>query len=608
MHGKGLSKKKSFFYSASLLVFLCIGLVAAAQAGPAHNLVVLFTHDMHSNLDEYAVPSGDDKVVITGGYARLSTAIRNERKGKEGDTLVVDAGDFSMGTLFHTIRSTYALELVAMGMMGYDATTFGNREFEFGPGPLAHCLLSAKSHGKGGLPAIIASNTVVDSHAPELASFHKAYTGYPVVLYKIIKRAGLKIGLFGLMGKDASIYAPEAQPVKFSDSVDAARAMVDLLRNKEKVNMVVCLSHCGTWPDKNISEDEILAKAVPGIDVIVSGHTHTILDSYIRVGNSYVVSSGCYGGHLGRLELTKNPDGSFKAVDYRIIPITSALSKDQQISGLIDSFKKEIDEEYLSYFNYHYGQPLAHSAFSLAFPDWSREERSQCLISGLGDLVTDAFIYAVKNKEGKDYQDISLAIEGWGQIRVPLAKGTLTVDDTFRLMALGLGQDGLAGSSLVTFRLTGSEIKSLLELEATLAPVKEDMRLQISGMRFSYDPKAPPFARVKKVEVEKANGKLEPLKDTRLYRVCTNWKTLAMRDTLKALTGGKIVFIPKDETGKPIADIQTTRVFADAKKSLELKEWLAVAMYVQSFPLGDKGLAEVPLKYSLPQTNITKLK
>jgi 2',3'-cyclic-nucleotide 2'-phosphodiesterase (5'-nucleotidase family) len=602
-----LSKKKSLFYSASLLVFLCIGSLIAAQAGPARNLVVLFTHDMHSNLDEYAMPSADGNAVITGGYARLSTAIQLERKGKEGDTLVVDAGDFSMGTLFHTIRSTYALELVTMGLLGYDATTFGSRDFEFGLGPLANCLLSAKSNGKGGLPAIVASNTVVDSHAPELASFDKAYTGYPVVTYKIIKRAKLKIGVFGLMGKDASTCTPEAQPVKFSDPLDAARAMVDLLRNKEKVDMVVCLSHSGTWGDKNISEDEILAKAVPGIDVIVSGHTHTLLDSYIRVGNSYIVSSGCNSGHLGRLELTKNPDGSFKAVDYRIIPITSALPKDQEISRLVDSFKKVIDEEYLSYFNYHYGQPLAHSAFSLTYPDWSRGERSQCLTSGLGDLVTDAFIYAVKNKEGKDYRDISLAIEGWGQIRVPLAKGTLAVADAFRLMALGLGQDGLAGSPLVVFWLTGGEIKGLLELEATLAPDKEDMHLQISGMRFSFDPKAPPFARVKKVEVEKANGKFEPLKDTRLYRVCTNWKTLAMRDTLKALTNGKIVFIPKDEAGNPVADIKTTRVLFDAEKSLEMKEWLAVAMYWQSFPPGDKGLAEVPLKYSLPQANITKL-
>ena len=162
---------------------------------------MLFTHDMHSNLDEYATPSDNDGVVITGGYARLSTAIQNERKGKEGDTLVVDAGDFSTGMLFHTIRSAYALELVAMGMMDYDATTFGNHEFEFGPGPLAQCLLAAKRHSKGGLPAIIASNTVVDSQAPELAAFRKVYTAYPVVPYKIIERAGLKIGLFWFDGK-----------------------------------------------------------------------------------------------------------------------------------------------------------------------------------------------------------------------------------------------------------------------------------------------------------------------------------------------------------------------------------------------------------------------
>lgn len=592
-----------------LLLLLFISYIAIAQAKPGHDLVVLFTHDLHSNLDSYMLPSGNNGAIEAGGYARLATAINNERKGKEGKVLVLDGGDFSMGTLFHTIRSTHSPELISMGLMGYDATTFGNHEFEFGPGHLAQALSKAKANSQGRLPVIVASNTAIDTQTPELTTFRKAYAEYPVLPYLIIKRSGLRIGIFGLMGKDAAIYAPEAKPVTFSGPLDAARRAVDMLRNKERVDMVICLSHSGTWADKSISEDEILAKAVPGIDVIISGHTHSVLNPYIQVGSTYIVSSGSYGRYLGRLAVSLKPDGSFRVQDYKIIPITSALPEDQKISGLVDSFKKYINEEYLGQFNYHYGQILAGTSFSMADPDWGKGyDRAKFITSGLGDLVGDAFRYAVKKTEGRNYRDISLVFEGFGQVRVPLAKGKLTVNDAFRLLALGIGPDDKAGSSLVTFWLTGDEIKKLFEIETTFAPTKYDMRLQVTGMRFYYDPEAEPFARVRKVEVQSPDGKWQLLENGRLYRVCSNWKTIAMRQNLQDLSGGKIAFILKDETGKPIDDIKTTRVFTDTDKPFELKEWFAIAMYLQYLPAGDSGLPEIPAKYRQPQENVLVLK
>lgn len=611
----GFSKMRSFFRVALAAVILLAALAAApfafcadtVKTGSARNLIVLFTHDLHSNLEEYAMPSPDGVVVITGGYARLASAIQKERRGRERDVLLVDGGDFSMGTLFHTIRSTHSPELSTMGMMGYDATTFGNHEFEFGPGPLAQTLLTAKKLRRGKLPVIIASNTVADPHDRTLTGFRKALKAYPVKPYHVIRRAGLKIGLFGLMGKDAALYSPEATPVTFSDHVEAARKTVNILRQKERVDMVIALSHSGTWADKSISEDEILARAVPGIDVIISGHTHTVLDPYIRVGDTFIVSAGCYSRYLGRLEMARTADGKFRAAGYLLIPISSALPEDPRICRLIESYKKEITKIYLTAFHYHYGQALARSAFALEDPDWDKGyDREKFLRSGLGDLVGDAFRHAVNQVEGKDYREVSLVLEGFGQIRVPLARGGLTVNDAFRLMALGLGPDGRAGMPLVTFWLSGSDIRNMLELETTLAPVKYDFRLQITGMRFSYDPKAPPLARVRTVDVETAEGKWQPLEDDRLYRVCTNWKTLIMRENMKALSGGKLVFTPKDESGKPVTDLRDTRVFADPRHSIEVKEWSAVAMYLQSFPgAGGSALPDVPEKYRRPQVPAT---
>jgi len=592
------------------LCFLCLSspMVQAAQDAPKaaldRNLIILFTHDLHSNLEEYAMPSADGGTVIAGGYARLASAIQKERRGRERDVLLVDGGDFSMGTLFHTIRSSRSPELIAMGMMGYDATTFGNHEFEFGPGPLAHTLLTAKRLRKGKRPVIVASNTVADPHDRSLAAFRLAWKTYPVKPYHVIRRAGLKIGLFGLMGKDAALYSPEAAPVTFADCVEAARKTVAILRQKERVDMVIALSHSGTWADKSISEDELLAAAVPGIDVIISGHTHTVLNASIRVGNTWIVSAGCYARYLGRLEMAKTADGKFQAAGYRLIPVTSALPEDSRISQFIESCRKEITKRYLSAFNYRYGQPLARIDFPLADPDWDKGyDRDKFLSSGLGDLVGDAFRHAVQQVEGRQDAAVSLVIEGFGQIRVPLARGPLSVNDAFRLMALGLGPDGRAGMPLVTFWLSGSEIRNMLELETTLAPAKYDFRLQITGLRFSYDPKAAPFARVRTVEMERPEGGWQPLENNRMYRVCTNWKTLTMRDNLKALSGGKLAFTPQDEKGTPVADLLQTRVFADSRRSIEMKEWSAVALYLQSLPRAGEGeLPVVPEKYRRPST------
>lgn len=592
-------------------VLFCLGLLCAAALivlfAPRNKqpLTILFTHDLHSNLEEYAMLSGGDKIIITGGYARLSGAIETERHGKENSVLLLDAGDFSMGTLLHTIRAQYSAELVTMGMMGYDATTLGNHDFDFGPDPLAQALISAKSKDSGRLAAIVSANTYLDPQIPQLESLRKAFKEYPVLPYKIFRRSGMKIGVFGLMGKDAASVVPQAKPVVFEDYIKAAHKTVDALRNKERADMVVCLSHCGTWPNKSISEDEILAGAVPQIDVIISGHTHTVLDRYMRVGDTYIISCGAYGQYLGRLELIRGHKKRFKALDYRLIPITGELSKDPVLCNQITAYAKEAQRSYLDLFHYRYAQPLAHSAFSLERPDWDKGERANCITSGLGDLVSDAFIYAVKKSEGEDYREISLVIEPFGQIRVALAQGTLTVNDVFRALSLGMGLDGKEGYALVTFWLSGKEIESLLEIETTLAPLKEDTRLQISGMRFFFDPKAAPFTRVRNIQVEAVDGSFVPLEEDKLYRVCSNWNMLLMGEYLKAASAGRIKVVPKNKTGEVITDISTTRVFINKDNPEELKEWLALAMYLQSMPdLDGDGLPDIEERYRLPRQQI----
>jgi 5'-nucleotidase / UDP-sugar diphosphatase len=226
--------------------------------------------------------------------------------------------------------------------------------------------------------------------------------------------------------------------------------------------------------------------------------------------------------------------------------------------------------------------------------------------SGLGNLVTDAFRHAMKIIESGSHDRIALAIEPVGMIRTDLIAGTITVDDVFRVMALGQGFDGKAGYPLVTFWLTGKEIRSLFEVETTLALQKNDAHLQISGMRFFYRADAPPFQRVQNVDVEDDSGGFSPLAEDRLYRVCTNLNMFLMRKFLQQASGGQISFVPKDTQGVPVSVLQSLVAHSQTLlRAPELKEWVALAMYLQSMRVdGETKPGELSGAYRTPQQRI----
>jgi 2',3'-cyclic-nucleotide 2'-phosphodiesterase (5'-nucleotidase family) len=560
----------------------------------ASSLTILFTHDLHSHLEEYSLPDNQ----IVGGYARLYTAIQQKRLGNEANTLLVDAGDFSMGTCIQSIRATDSAELVTMGAMGYDVITLGNHEFELGQNSLADALIAAKKQKEEPLPPIVASNTIINPGFPGLTKLYKAFEDYPILPYKVIQKANMKIGIFGLLGIHAISCAPQAHPVIFENYLQVAKDIVSILIHKEKVDFIICLSHSGTWDDKTISEDEILAKKIPQIDVIISGHTHTLLNPYIRINNTLIVSCGAYGQYLGYLKVEKE-NKKITVNNYDLIPITPKIKKNPHIDKLVEKFVKKTDEEYLTLFGYHYNQSIAFSPFFLQCYLWETGNREFAMPSGLGNLITDAFVHAVKCTEGKNYIPIDLVIEPCAFLRTSLNAGTISINDIFNVLCFGIGLDGFCGYPLVTFWLTGKEIKNILEVDTSLSNTMDDARLQIAGMQVFYDPKSPPYERIKKVKI---NDKA--IEDSKLYRICANWIFLAMYDYSQSVLQNKIHFVPKDKDGNIIKDFSTTRLIYNEKKNIELKEWVALAMYLKTFTTKPENkLPVIPEKYKKPQIN-----
>jgi 2',3'-cyclic-nucleotide 2'-phosphodiesterase (5'-nucleotidase family) len=574
-----------------------------AQAAPsAGRISIVFTHDLHSYFLPREVFTGEGRPAGRGGYARIARLIGQQRALKGDRMLLVDAGDFSMGTLFHTTFTTEAAELRLMGEMGYDATTFGNHDFDFHTDGLAAMLRVARSKG-GRLPAIVASNVVFSGDAAERA-LKEAFGQYPVRDYLVLERNGLRIGLFGLMGKDAADDAPFARPVTFADPVTSARRVVDILQNREKVDIIVCLSHSGTWPVKKHSEDEILAREAPQIDVIISGHTHTVLPRPIVIGKTIIVSAGSYGEFLGVLDLDYTRDKGVKAASYTLEPITADLPEDPQLAADIARFKTSVDRAYLAPFGYRYDSVIAGSGFSL-------EPLSSIYANpretGLGNMIADGYRYAAEKAEGGKGDPVHIVIETLGLIRDSFRQGPVTVSDVFGVLSLGLGMDGVPGYPLVTLYIRGDEIKDLLEVHTSVAPVKTDAHFQLSGVQMTYNPHRLPFDRVTAVQVRDDDGTFRPPVPSKLYRICMNSYMANMVEFVQRASHGLIRLTLRDRAGRTISDVGDARIDADPARPgiQELKAWIALATYMQSFPDTDgDGIPNIPDRYRAPEGRI----
>lgn len=586
-------KKRTALAAAALLLaaFLWVQ-TAFAQAVPGQQVDILFTHDIHSHLDPFtSLVEGQE--TDTGGFARANTLIK-EQRAKNPDTLVIDGGDFSMGTLIQTVFESQAAELRLLGYMGCDATTFGNHEYDFRSKGLANMLTSATDSGDP-LPALVVCN--VDWDAMESAGLTEgqqrlkdAFACADVRDYTIVQKGDVRIAVIGVFGKDALACAPTCE-LKFKDPIEAVKATVAQIKAAEDVDMLVCVSHSGTWEDPKKSEDELLAKAVPELDLILSGHTHTEIRQPICHGSTYVVSCGEYGRNLGSISLRQKADGRWELADYALLPITADVPADADTQQRIDRFMDTVDTDYLAQFGYTKDQVLAENdvVFSLLkdLGDVHTEHN-------LGDILSDAYIYAVKNADDYDGQPVDVAVVPSGTVRDTYARGDITVEQVFNSFSLGIGADGVPGYPLISVWLTGKELKTAAEIDASVSDLMTTARLYSSGLNFTFNPHRLPLNKVTDVYLEQDGQRVE-LEDDKLYRVIADLYSGQMLSAVTKMSYGILSIVPKYPDGTPIQDFEDVIITENGR---ELKAWDAIARYMASFEDTDgDGIPNVPEYY-----------
>jgi len=613
-----LSRRKLLAVATVVGAMILAGSLFAASGGKK-TFTILHTNDLHSNFlglgpvaDCTPFTLNDD--ATRGGYARQATLIAQRRAARkdEGPVLVLSAGDYSMGTPFGAATRETGGELQLMFLMGYDAVTFGNHEFDLGPEGLGKSISVAAKAGR--VPAIVAANTTFDANNASLADLQRLTSEGVIRRSTVIEQGGIRFGIFGLLGKEAISVAVGAGAVKFADPIETAREMVKVLRETEKVDVVIALSHGGIVKGKDgrftEGEDVALAKAVPGIDVVIGGHSHTFLREAIIVnGRTPVVQAGKNGENLGELVVTLD-EGKLTVESCKLLPVDDTIPGDRAIAAEIEGFKKNVTRVVFASRGYSIDQPLAIAPRDL--PNTFTDIAASTL---LANLCTDAFREATK-------ADIGFSVNGLMRAGLTRGKsGVQTVYDVFAVAPLGAGVvDNTPGSALVTAYFTGQELKHLLEYWLVDNPTHPgEWFPRVSGMRFRFNPSRPQYNAVIAIELGDLDHGYRAIdisgNGARLYSLTCPVMLAPIVVAIPKLTKGKLMLVPKNKDGQPLnSKVEALELPASTPEVLpppgtvdkgsvatgtgkdagrEIKEWQAIMDHLRHLPVKSKG--ELPM-------------
>jgi 5'-nucleotidase/UDP-sugar diphosphatase len=617
---EALSRREFLAGTVAVGAAIALSSELAAAAEGKKTFTILHTNDMHASFigmgpaSDYTPFTVNDDTT-RGGYARLAGLIakRKEARKGQGPVLVLDAGDYSMGTAFSAATRETGGELHLMGLMGYDATTFGNHEFDLGPAGLGKSIGAAVKAGR--IPAVLAANTRVHGTDAGLADLQRLTREGVIRRYAVIERGGLRFGVFGVLGKEAMIYT-SGGATTFADPVESAREVVKILREQEKADVVIALSHGGVVKGADgryaDGEDVRLAKDVPGIDVVISGHSHTELQEAIIVnGRTPVVQTGKESRNLGELVITVDGD-KLTVESYRLHPIDDSIVGDRAVAAEIEKLKKSVSAAAFASRGYRVDQPLA-----IAPRDLPNTYTDIAAGTILANLVTDSFREATK-------ADIGFTANGMMRAGLLRGKtGVQTVYDVFAVAPLGAGVvDPTPGSSLVAGYFTGQDLKNLLEFFLVDSPAHPGEYFpRASGMRFRYDPSRPKLEMVAAIEMGDLDRGYKAIdisgKDGRLYSLTCPLMLAPIIVAIPKYTKGKLALVAKKKNGEPLTSkvdaleappdssspyllpppgtTDATSVANGTGKNAgrEIKEWQAIMDHLRKLPVKKKG--ELPV-------------
>jgi 5'-nucleotidase/UDP-sugar diphosphatase len=484
---------RRFLFAAGLFLWSALSLVARpiseaefargnVEEGP-YELVLLHTNDHHGT------------TLANNGRGGLAERLSyfNTVRAAHPQVLIIDAGDINTGS---ALSNMFAAEpdLRAYKLLGYEAATFGNHEFDGSHEKLLTQIREA------GFPFISSNIKTADG----------GYLGNTPYLVK--KYPGFSVGLFGITTLRTKYIASPDGSLSFVNEIDAAREMVDILRNREKVDLVIGITHIGDVkeaPD-HVSSPE-LAAAVPGIDIIVDGHSHSFFETPRVVNGTYIVTANEWGKYVGE-GIIRVSQGRLLDFSWRPVEINSpervVFPPDPEVTALLAPYVEKAEASL--------AEVVGEAADTFVFGN--RLTRYQ--ETALGNMVTDANVWYFREIYN---QEVDFALHNGGNIRAELPQGPLTREQILTVLPFE--------NYLFIVSLRGSDIIELFDFIATI-PQGAGGFAQVSGdVRYTIDYTGGDGGKIRDLTIRGA-----PVEADRLYRFCTNDYLLAGGDGYTVLT------------------------------------------------------------------------
>jgi 5'-nucleotidase/UDP-sugar diphosphatase len=457
----------------------------AAPAAAETALRLLHTNDFHARFEPISkydsTCSEEDNAAgeCFGGSARIATAIETARD-TDRPVLLLDAGDPFQGTLFFNYyEGQFAAEM--MNAMGYQAMAVGNHEFDRGPEALAAFIDSA------GFPVLMANADIAEGSALDGKT----------APWTVLAAGDAQIGVIGAIAEDTGELSSAGPDVTFTDPVAAVQAAVKALA-AEGIDKIVLLSHLGYPADLRMAE------AVPALDIVVGGHSNTLLSNTadgaagpypVMVGNTAIVQAYAYGKYLGVLDVTFDDAGALVSAAGEPVLLDASVAEDPAIKARVTEAAQPLDEIRSTV--------VAEAAEPIV------GERAVCRAEEcpMGNLVADAMLDRVAD------QGVTVAFQNGGGLRASIDAGPVTMGEVLTVLPFQ--------NTLSTFEATGADLVAALENGVGQVEDGAGRFPQVAGMRFTWDPAAEPGARVTEVLVQGADG-WTPIDPDATYLTVTN--------------------------------------------------------------------------------------
>lgn len=502
-----MSKKYFKGAAASILLFSIAGVtpaaVSAEEASKDFSMTVFHTNDIHSHLEN---------------APKLATMLK-QKQAEYPVNVLLNAGDNFTGTLYFNEFLGKA-DIAFMNFFKYDAATFGNHEFDLGASADGHQAL--KDFVETAKFPIVASN--VDFSKDKLLSGiqSKTISENPEsgkIFSGIVKEVeGEKIGIFGLTTEETPFIASPVD-VQFTNYITEAQDMVKQFEELG-INKIIAVTHIGSEVDNGYGNDMLLAENVPGIDVIVAGHSHTELKEPKVIKNgevpTLIVQTGEYLNNLGQLDVTFDDKGVIKDYKGELIKLKE-VEEDAEAVELLKPYKDQVEKR----------KSEQTGAVADVFLNGLRDKSSdlKTLIGGvrssetnLGNIIADGMLEKAKEID----PEVSIAFQNGGGIRTSIKKGPITYGDVLTVLPFG--------NPLAITKISGAELKSTMEHALKNFPQENGGFLHVAGMQVVFDSKAEPGKRVVSMKID---GK--EVENDKMYKAATNNFTAKGGDGFEAL-------------------------------------------------------------------------